>query len=325
MIAEQGSDMRPLAQLICILTLTTAGGEELIFFAEDHYKGIGAPELRASAVNPMMEPGSTSTLRIALANAGIVEELIPTSPGPEALSEAEEELHNADAWDVAAKLSGSGPVKVTSGPFRIKALGSGAVAFMDFEVTAGDGAEGPYDLRLDLEYERQVDVSVSNGTVSPLYQPAHAVQSIRIDVRERDGPFRVEEVRSDLHPGESGTLLAVIQNGAPIPARNCTARLAAAPPIRPPSRPSRLGDLLPGEMAVASFPVWVDGNATAQVYQLGCEIRHDNGTALVAVPVAVGEASRLGLYLAASLFLLLLAAAAAMKNRLHLRRGRRSR
>jgi len=48
-----------------------------------------------------------------------------------------------------------------------------------------------------------------------------------------------------------------------------------------------VGDLLPGALAVASFSVRVDGNASWQDYQLGCEISSDEGINMLSFPVTV--------------------------------------
>ncbi len=67
-----------LFEIVCILLVLggTCLAEDLIFFADDHYKSLGILEFRASVTNPALNPGN-SLLRINLANMGRLEELIP--------------------------------------------------------------------------------------------------------------------------------------------------------------------------------------------------------------------------------------------------------
>ena len=271
-----------------LTTLVTTGcAEDLMFFADDHYKSAGEPLLKASAVNPVLEPGTNSTLRIILENVGLIQELIPNKPGDaaEISTEAMEELHSVDAANITAKLSGNGPVIITSGPYSLASLPTGDVAQLDFNVTTGVGADGWYSLLLETEYEHQMDVKISNGNSSALYRPSNSSQKISILVRGPDRSLKVEGVVSDLYPGANGTILAVIKNNGLDVARNCTARLMAVPPFRSSSERYVLGDLQPGQAAVVRLSATVDDNAAVREYRLACEVVHDNQTVMVSLPV----------------------------------------
>lgn len=279
---------RPLLLLCVLATLVATGSaEDLMFFADDHYKAAGEPLLKASAVNPVLEPGTNSTLRITLENSGLIQELIPNKVGDKAetSAEAREELHSVDAVNITAKLSGNGPVIVTSGPHSLGSLPTGGLSQLDFNVTTGAGADGWYSLLLETEYEHQMDVKVSNDSGSSLYKPANSIQKISILVQGPDRSLKVEGVVSDLYPGANGTILAVIKNNGLDVARNCTARLMAVPPFRSSSERCSLGDLQPGQAVVARLTATVDGNAAVREYRLACEIVHDNQTDMVSLPV----------------------------------------
>jgi len=283
-----------LIEIICILLLLCSAcpAEDLIFFADDHYKAVGLPLLNASVVNPYLERGDT-TLGISLANSGRLEELMPISGGPvqDISLERQEEMHSIDAQNIRASLAGTGPLTVTSGRCQVESLPSGAVAMLQFNLSVESGANGWYELPLHLDYERQVDVSVSNGEVSPLYLPENLSTSIKVFVKGSSGPLKVLGTKSELLPGKSGTIMAVIKNDGQESLRNCTARFIAAPPFHAEgSGSSLLGDLLPGALAVASFPVRVDGNASLQDYQLGCIVSSDAGQTVLAMPLALTEA-----------------------------------
>lgn len=118
---------------------------------------------------------------------------------------------------------------------------------------------------------RQVDVSVSDGQAFPLLQPADQSLNLRLYISEDGGDLRIAGVQSDLHPGGSGALLIVVENTGVESLSNCSARLLVAPfhAIGP---DCSLGDLAPGKMALTSFRVGVDGNASLDRYQLGLSL-----------------------------------------------------
>jgi len=262
-------------------------GEEFIFFADDHYKALGIPRLNASVKNPVLTRGDC-VLEIALANNGRVEELIPmaTSGSPEDISlEMQEEMHSVDALNIIARLEDGGPVAVTGAAQHIPSLPSGALAELAFNLSVARG-EGWQDLWLTLDYEHQMDVSVANGTVSPLYQPKSSRQKIRVLVQGAAGPEVLGAI-SDLASGGRGQLSVAIKNPGKYALKNCAARLIAAPPIFCEETAVALGDLPPGGLAVASFALSAAGNASLDRYQLACEIIDENGTALLMVPLTL--------------------------------------
>jgi hypothetical protein len=281
----------PISLLYVLAILMIPGyASELMFFADDHYKAVGGPLLKASAINPVLDEMSNSTIRIYLANAGLIEELVPTGIGgseEDISSEADQELRNVDASNITARLSGSGPVIVTSGAYRVESLPSGGLALMSFNVSAGEGAVGWYNLRLDIEYENQVDYKVDNGSGSSLYQSSNTSQRISVLVLGFDRSFKVEGVYADLYPGANGTIMAVIKNGGAYEAKDCIARLLAAPPFRSTQERYDIGSILPGQAAVIRLPIGVDSGAAVDEYSLDCEIAYDNRTVTVSIPVIV--------------------------------------
>ena len=119
------SFLRYLLCLVCLLALFQPGlGGEVVFFEGDHYKAVGgSPKLVASVANPQIDQGR-SILRIALANIGALEELIPVGKGnePNVSEEISEEGHDVDAAHATVVLSGSGPVTVRPRPVHIDSL-----------------------------------------------------------------------------------------------------------------------------------------------------------------------------------------------------------
>lgn len=292
--------MRPsifLGFVLMLLCQSYAGAEDLIFFADDHYKVLGGPNLHASAINPVIEPGRNCVLRIALANDGRIEELIPISGNgskEDIALEMDEELHSVDAQNINVSLIGDEHISVTSNPCHIDSLPSGSVAQAEFNVSADEAAGGWHDLQMHIDYEHQMDVSVFDGVASPLYLPGNASQILRVMVQEYDGPLRVLGVSSEISPGSTGIISAAVKNSGGSLLRNCTLRLMAVSPFHPSDEGCNLGDIGPGAVAVAKFPATVDGDAGLREYRLACEVLHKDGKAVIAFPLALKMGSGLG-------------------------------
>lgn len=292
-----------LLNIISILLLLAGIGqaEDLIFFADDHYKSFGRPELTASVANPALVPGDC-ILRINLANVGELEELMPineSGSNEDILREMRAEMQSSDALNINAALGGagsmeSGPIKVTTGPQHIKILPAGAEALLQFNITAQKNASGWYALPLSVDYERQVDVSVKSGEVFPLYEAERQNLTAKVFVTGNNELLRISGIKSELYAGGSESLRAAISNDGAIVLHNCSARLLAAPPFYVESPDTVLGDLAPGSVALAEFTVRVDGNAGLQDYQLGCEICCQEENIIVPLPISLSRTGVLG-------------------------------
>jgi hypothetical protein len=104
-----------LLHIISILLLLAGTGqaEDIIFFADDHYKSLGRPELAACAANPVLASGGDCILRINLANFGKPEELIPinqSSSSQDISLEMKEEMQSSDALNINTVLADAGPI-----------------------------------------------------------------------------------------------------------------------------------------------------------------------------------------------------------------------
>jgi len=285
------SFLRSLLCLVCLLALFQPSlGNEIVFFEGDHYKTMGSPKLVATVANPHIAQGR-SILSIALANVGVLEELIPVGRGKESdvSEEISEESHDVDAVNVTAILRGSGPVTVRSRPVHIDSLPSGSMKYLEFDVMSVE--EGPASLILDLSYEHQVDVAVSDGMITPLYMPSSSSLGLGVNIKGQERGLKIEGVSAHLSPGSNGTLLALIGNPMDFIAKNCTARLAAARPFSSGGKVT-LGDLAPGQVAVARFWVSTEDDAPPREYLMACELGHDDGTTASSFPVKLPPDSR---------------------------------
>ncbi len=287
-----------LLHVISILLLLAGNGlaEDLIFFADDHYKSLGQPELTACAANPVLLPGD-SILQINLANAGELEELIPineSGPNEDILQEMIAETKSCDALNINAILGEARAIKVTTGPQNILVLPAGSVVMLQFHITAQKNASGWYALPLSVDYERQVDVSVKSGEVFPLYEAERQNITCNVFVSGSNQTLHIFGIKSQLYAGGSERVSMAISNDGAAPLCNCSARLLAAPPFYVESPAILLGDLGPGSLQVMEFKVGVDGNASMQDYQMGCEIVCQEKSIIVPLQITLSDAGFLG-------------------------------
>ncbi|MDQ1261432.1 MAG: hypothetical protein QG575_613 [Euryarchaeota archaeon] len=283
-----------LLHVISILLLLAGSGlaEDLIFFADDHYKSLGRPELTACVANPVLVPGD-GILRINLANAGELEELVPineSGSNEDILMEMIAETKSCDALNINAVLGEARTVKVTTGPQQINVLPAGAAVMLQFHITAQKNASGWYTLPLSVDYERQVDVSVKSGEAFPLYEADRQNITCRVFVAGSNQTLRISGIKSELYAGGSESMRMAISNDGMTVLRNCSAKLLAAPPFYVESPAALLGDLDPGSLDVMEFKVRVDGNAGLQDYQMGCEIDCQEKSIIVPLQISLARA-----------------------------------
>ncbi len=305
---------------ISMITGTLALGE--VYFAGDHYKVQGEPEIKAVVVNPVVVPGENATLKLILANSGSVESLVPRggSKGFEAEASCEmiAEFACANAINLEVTLQSAGPLEVISGPIQIDILEAGKTKLLEFQVFAKGGASGTYSLPLNLEYERQIDVSVTEDQVSPLYVPIEETLYVEVEVVGNRAALKIERTGSDLFPGKEGTFILMVKNEGQTAAKNCSARLIAKQPFRLEKERAFLGDLGPGEVDVAVFKLDVDRDAKAQEHQLTFEITYDGGVVTQSLPAEVGGSK-------AHLSIAFLALTLATSGLVLIRKGRKDR
>jgi uncharacterized membrane protein len=307
-----------LAVLLCFYS--GAEGEELIFFADDSYKVLGSPELSASPLNPVLQPGEDELLRVSLSNSGRIEELIPlqaNSSSEDVALEMAEELLSVDAQNLSARLQSDSSLQVSSGPEHIDYLPSGSTVQLEFSIAVPANASGWHDLSLLLDYERQVDVSVKDGVVSPLYQPDNRTIPLKMMVEGSISPLRIAGTKAMLSPGEDGTIMAAIENCGQETLRNCTLRLATAPPFSDEGKTVPVGDIRPGEIKVAELDLQVSRDASSQEYQLTCAVYSEGKEILLPLPVLVENGSGLRwFYFAAAILLVLGGGMLAIRSRI---------
>lgn len=323
-----------LLHIISILLLLAGTGlaEDLIFFADDHYKSLGRPELAAFVVNPILLPGE-SILQIDLANGGELKELIPINESgshDDILQEMMAETKSCDALNINAALGDVPSIRVIDPLQSLDALPAGSAARLKFNITSEKNASGWYALPLRLDYERQVDASAKNGEVFPLYEAERQNITCNVFVSGSDRTMQILGFQSKLHAGASESISMALSNDGFTALRNCSARLLAAPPFYAESPAVFIGNLDPGSLRVMDFIVRTDANASSHDYQLGCEIICQEKSIIVPFQITLSDAGFSGSFarLASALGGLMIASMAAFliwrrRDRLTGRRKRR--
>ena len=281
--------------IISILLLIAGIGQsdDLLFFADDHYKSLGQPSLVATVVNPALLPGEC-VLEIDLANTGELQELIlinQSGSEEDILQEMNEELKSSDAGNINAVLLGSGAIVVTSDPQHIESLPAGEKAPLYFGVRSDEFASGWHELVLDVAYERQADVSAKNNEVFPLYEAERQNLTVSVFVPGEGESLKISGCNCNLHPGASESLRLAVINDGTTAFHNCSARLLTTAPFYAKGSWATLGDLSSGSVCVADFAVQVDRNAAVQDYQLGCEIVCREKNTVIPMVVVLSPAS----------------------------------
>lgn len=299
------------ALLFASLAFASSASEE-VYFAGDHYKVKGSPDIEVMPVNSQFHAGENTKMELILANGGTVDELVPSdlSPGSdvEAAQEMIAEFDCVNAINLVAQLRSQGPIDVLSDPVRLESLVSGDTATLEFDLIIGNGAEGVYNLLLDLEYEHQIDVIISGGGyLSPLYIPIQQMSEIEVEVVGDNADLNVAATKSELRSGEEGSLVLAIRNDGGSIASNCVIWLAVDPPLFLEDGGDHvfLGDIGPKEMKLIDFNLTIDDGVTDQEYQLQCEILYDQDTSFWIVPVMVKGPNKLDNLVGPFIFVLL--------------------
>ena len=198
-----------------------------------------------------------------------------------------EEMHSVDALNINAAVDGaeSIPRNLRAAAYRHPSRGGGFSAAIQYHRGEDAPAAGLSFLFRSNSCGRWM--SVNNGTVSPLYQSLNQSLNLKVFVAGDKEPLRILSIRSELLRGGSGTLSLVIENNGAEDFENCSAELLAAPPFHVESPDILLGDLSTGSMALASFTVAVDANASLQDYQLGCLIRSGEKSMELSFPLTL--------------------------------------
>ncbi len=250
--AVAGSYMMDLDLVYDELTNVEQYGSDALryFWQNDRRKTVQVPiRIRSEAILEVpaisideVNVGTEGYLTLSLKNAGSV-----------------------DATSAVAKIvrSGTSPIIPTDAAVYIGDFPSGEIIDCRFKVSVSRDAEAAtYPLQVYLEYEDD------EGTVRSTER-----RTVGIPVGGKVD-LVVTQVRADLSPGDRNIIEVTYMNVGDTTAYRAQSRISAVDPFTSSDDTAYLGDIGPGESAVARYSVTVDRGATVKAYGLDTEIRY---------------------------------------------------
>ncbi|MDD1653004.1 MAG: S-layer protein, partial [Methanomicrobiales archaeon] len=139
----------------------------------------------------------------------------------------------------------------------------GAEASVRFKVSVSSNAEAEsYPVDLSLEYLDADGDTVTSDTVTVGVPVGGKIE------------FTVVSEPAQVNPGQKVVIPVEMKNTGAVTAYNAQARLSAVDPFTSNDDTAYLGDLAPGQTAVARFEITVDSGATPKSYGLDSEVRY---------------------------------------------------
>ncbi|WP_067048468.1 COG1361 S-layer family protein [Methanofollis ethanolicus] len=169
------------------------------------------------------------------------------------------------AQKAVAKLArdGASPLIPTDGSVYIGDFNPGDVVECTFKVSASNDAEAQsYPIDVMVQYEK------SNGE-----KETSDTEIVGVPVGGKID-FTIVSSAATVHPGQKATIDVTYKNVGSATAYNAQARISAVDPFTSNDDTAYLGDLEPGQTAVAHYSVSVDKEATVKQYGLDSEIRY---------------------------------------------------
>ncbi len=175
------------------------------------------------------------------------------------------------------RVSGS-PIIPTDASYFIGEFAPGETVTATFKASASiDAEESTYPLSILASYQNQ---DGDRLTTSPITMGVTTGAKIE---------FEIESPASGLRPGETGIVTVTYRNVGGATAYDAVSRLSAVDPFTSNDDTAYLGDIAPGESAVAKYEVIVDKDATIKTYGLDSEVRYKDAlsNSLISDPVKV--------------------------------------
>ncbi|MCU0632293.1 MAG: S-layer protein [Methanolinea sp.] len=170
-----------------------------------------------------------------------------------------------DAKDAVLRITrnGNSPVIPTDSSLFVGDFPAGGSREARFKVAISrDAGEGAYPLDLSCLYTNSEGDTVSSDLMTIGVPVGGKIQ------------FSVVSPPSVVHAGEKPVIEVEYQNTGSALARHAQARISAVDPFTSNDDSAYLGDLAPGEKAIARYEVNVGAGATAKEYGLDSEIRY---------------------------------------------------
>lgn len=236
------------------------------------------------------------------------------------LSATPEHLNAGTEGYIDLKIQNTGSENGSKAIVRITRNGDSPIVPVDNSVYIGDFPTGG---TVDCRYK----VAVSDSAKSQTYPV-----DVKVDYQDDEGDFvtsrtdtigvpvgdkisfEIVSPPNEMHPGNKKTISVTYKNTGDTEIYSAQARISAVDPFSSNEDIAYLGDIKPGESAVANFVISVDRAATIKEYGLDSEIRYrdalDNTyiSDIMKVPVDVVSPKGLAVILTNPIYLSIVAA-----------------
>ena len=285
----------------CVPVAASATIPEGFSFGENYYTVYGNPNLTASLVGDnLFDRGDEVTLSINLMNKGVITSF--RSENDFALNDADTDLNKkleqmemkyesmqTTAIGIVATLVSEHPeIRIKSGPQEAGTLASGEILEdpLEYNIEIDKNAKpGLYPLGFSMLYgyqknvqvdgENETDTGIKNLEVGLWYEPMMQNGIIIIEV-DSEADFDSSDAIGTLHSGEENVISVTYTNIGDLPVKDAVVRISVIDPFSTSDDQAYLGDMAPGEDAIARFKLKVDDGATVKAYSINSEIRYED-------------------------------------------------
>lgn len=283
----------PITSTITPTTPTTYSVSQSFDFGKNYYNVYGSPDISATIVGSNeFDRGQKATLNIDLMNRGKLlgfkDVRTPKGANEIFAAQTEMKLESAivDATGIVASLSADpgSPVEVKSISQQIGSIRSGqnSIAPAKFDIEINKKAKaGEYNLYLNLSYDYQKNVQVTNANASAqTYDVNHWYgmmtqnQTLKIKVKSQ-ADFEIVNTTGSLYPGGNGIIEITIKNTGEKEARNVKAIVNPSDPLSTTDGMAFLSTITPDSTAVAKIKVKADSETIPKVYGIDTVLKYE--------------------------------------------------
>jgi len=260
---------------------------------KNYYNVYGSPDLNATIIGSNeLDRDQTVTLNIDLMNKGKLlgfeNDRTPYDSDEIYAAKTEMKLESSivDATNVVASLSvdpGS-PIEVKSISQQIGTVKSGenALAPAKFDIKIDkDAKAGEYNLYLNLSYDYQKNVQITNPDsvaqtydVNRWYGIMNQSQILKIKVKNQ-ADFEVVNTTGSISPGGEGIVQVEIKNTGEEEARNVKAIINPSDPLSTTDSTAFLSTIAPGSTTIAKIKIKAGSAAVSKMYGIDTVIRYE--------------------------------------------------
>lgn len=260
---------------------------------KNYYNVYGSPDLNASIIGSNeLERNQTATLNIDIMNKGKLlgfeNDRTPSGEDEMYAARTEMNLESAivDATNVVASLSTDpdSPIEIKSLSQQVGSVKSGenALAPVKFDIKIDKKAKaGEYNLYLNLSYDYQKNVQISNADASDqTYDVSHWYgmmsqnQTLKIKIKNQ-ADFEIVNTTGSLYAGEDNIIEVTIKNTGEEEARNVKAIINPSDPLSTTDSVAFLSTIAPGSTAVAKIKIKADSEAVPKMYGVDTVLRYE--------------------------------------------------